>query len=284
LSSSYTGFLPQLSNVTQLDGSCVPDWVFPTKNEVLKKKNETLSNSPKCQMYITLEMKNYAEKIGANVVKSVLRRAAEKGRNIAKLWPKGTIGPLLPIYHVHLFCVSSVAEIRNWGAIQSKCSHVLKLYQLCYNSSTNKLGLTDKFVMMDTDTTEDDDDINDELHADPVSESDFLAQDMEIDSCDLDTLNAIISSLNPSNFPQPQPDAQESEMSKKLSDLERIKMVPDVTYHFPHTTVIIIALEDLFRYGLESAGNLSIKLDNADQRKASILDDELAAATEGLSL
>lgn len=124
-------------------------------------------------LYISLEMNYYVENIRADLVKSALRRAAEKGRNIAKLWPERSKGSTHPIHHLHLFCVSSFGSIKDWEVIQRKCSHVLKLYQLRYDSSSNKLGLTDK--MMDADNV-----VNKEFSVDTLGANDYLPEEMEM--------------------------------------------------------------------------------------------------------
>jgi hypothetical protein len=196
----FTGFLPDVSNLTEQDGQCIPDWVDSyndvdqTDESPLFITTRKLFECPDCQMFITLEMKHYAENIDGPTVKSVLKKAVTKGREIAKLWPQGCVNP---IYHLHLFCVSSLADIKDWDLIRSKCAHVLKILQLTYDSTANSFGFKDLFA---------------------------------------NTISNTRTAVN--------------------KDLEEVAKYPTANASFPHTTVIILSLKDLFGYGLESAFNL----------------------------
>jgi hypothetical protein len=199
----YTGTLPDVVNCLELDGACIPDWVEELERQSpaarkgkeksqrdvttlnLAKNTLKLSKDANCQLFITLEMKNYDTNIGASVVKSVLGKAAKNGRQVAQKWPQSSEHR---IHHVHLFCVSSLAAIEDWESIHCQFGHVIKLFQLTFIEGENKIGLKNLFL-----------------------------------------------------FPDP-----------KSVNIE----IPSATDVFPHSTVIIISLKDLFGYGFEADYNV----------------------------
>lgn len=217
----FTGSIPDLKNSAQLDGRCIPDWV----GTISQRSASTLphyanavhfSKIANYQMYITMEMNNYNENIDGLTVKSVLVRAVLKGRKFAEKWPAKHN---LPIRHLHLFCVSSLAEIKDWNIIHHIFSPFVKIYMMSYNSTEKILNLED---MLDIRTPD-------------------------------------ISSLSKTD----------------IEFLEQLKKARLPTNIFPHSTVIIVSLKDLFGFGFESLYNLTSEPPSIPRKHANEYGDDI---------
>lgn len=303
LDGIYTGFYPEFSNVRQLDGRCIPDWVTTIKAPTssvsghsalpfpVLRNAQALSENSKCQLYITLEMKNHTVNVGAGVVAAVLRRAALNGRKIGLDWPRSSGHP---VHHLHLLCVSSLAAVKDWDQIRSHCSHLMRVLKLTYDKEANIIGLRDMFgegggASANTTTT--------------VEGS--VGEAIVGDGMDIDGPAETLSAGNPSGRVTPaavaevivgnepatdvassfanlginaspgeaqaapteakqnngmaSDDIADDEASTKVFNLRQIAKEPAATASFLPTTVIIVALKDLFEYGFESASNLTAK-------------------------
>jgi hypothetical protein len=261
LPSVFTGSLPDLNSIQEMDGQCIPDWVsvlnpseedkkanFLIKDETtlqsLIQSAKVLSKKADCQMFITMEMKNYARNVDVGMVRTVLRKAIVKGRKLADRWPK--IKPpqtRLPIHHLHIFCVSSIADIKDWASIRENSSHVIRVLQLTYDNTANKLGLIEIFPAST-------------IPPDPIQPKTSSSATNSPQPA-----STLAQPLNPITAPtvSTAPAANEQEVKKETDaekELKSMKTAPKATKDFPHSTVLIVPLKDLFGYGLESITNI----------------------------
>jgi hypothetical protein len=256
LSNVFTGTLPDLNNIQEMDGQCIPDWVSvlnPSEEdkkanllikdstlESLVKSANILSHKADCQLFITTEMKNYARKVDVGEVRRVLRKAILKGRKLADRWPKTESTPL--IHHLHLFCVSSLADIQDWASIRQNSSHVIRVLQLTYDNTANKLGLIEIFPAST-------------IPPDPIQPKTSSSATNSPQPASI-----LVKPLNPITAPtvSTAPAANEQEVKKETDaekELKSMKTASKATKDFPHSTVLIVPLKDLFGYGLESITN-----------------------------
>lgn len=158
---AYTGSLPDIKNIQCIDGCLSPDWVdtlsagrlnhlFPPKppnqeyDEEILKIAHSFSNKKTCQLYITLEMKNYERNIGYDKINDILKRAKTNGR--------GFYGQPLPSiktpkHHLHLIVLSSIAKLEeeSISKLSASFSESMRLLEMRFDKSTKKIDLVDMF-------------------------------------------------------------------------------------------------------------------------------------------
>lgn len=159
----YTGSLPDAKNNQCIDGCLTPDWVdtlssgkltriYPPKSKSNHQINSELvriakaqSNNPNCQLYISLEMKNYERRIGYERLKQILDKAIEKGRAFYGEVQDPEIQ--IPKHHLHIITLTSLAELQPESNTQlhQKFSKSMRLLKMTLNRRTREIDLIDLF-------------------------------------------------------------------------------------------------------------------------------------------